>query len=147
MRPFRWGAGYYQAMKQHGPFTSIGNVLRFQVGVDRNGEWLTPTSKLEAGISYAPSAIYGLQILTGIKPFHYETRNKDEIKKIATLVNHNIPVVVQTSKGLVTSPKNFTGDTSDGLHEYAILGIKQDGGSVHDHSLLFARPAELDEVS
>lgn len=52
------------------------------------------------------------------------------IKKIARLPSRQIPVIVQTKKGLVTSPNGFSGDTSDGLHEYALVGIKEDGGSV-----------------
>lgn len=127
----RRAAGYYQAMKQSDPFTSQGNGLKFQLGVDKTGEWLTPTSRLDAGISYTPPAIYGLQILMGKKPHTYVTKDKGKIKSIAELVKSEyIPVIVQTNKGLVTDSTGFKGDTSDGVHEYGILGIKRDGGSV-----------------
>lgn len=72
-----------QAMKQNGIFTAPG-ALKFQVGVGENGIWLTPTSQLING-TYAPPAIYGLQILTGQKPFTYRTMDNEQIKKIALI--------------------------------------------------------------
>lgn len=122
----RWAAGYYQAMKQNGIFTSTG-ALKFQVGVDANGNWLTPQSQLANGGTYAAPAIYGLQIILGVKCYTYRTTDKEEIKRIAGM-NTGYPVIVQTNKGLVTAPQGFGGDTSDGLHEYGILRIKADGG-------------------
>lgn len=125
----RWAAGYYQAMKQNGLFTSDGGMMKFQLGVDKDGKWLNPASQLEAGATYAVPAIYGLQILTGSQTFTYSTTDAATIVKIADMAGKaGVHVVVQTSKGLATNSNGFKGDLSEGPHEYALLGLKPDGG-------------------